>query len=93
MKRRSPVVWLIGLTLLLVSALRVTAVSPTQAPLEQITTPGSPAPDSILVVPTYTGQVVELVNQERWDNGQLPPLKAVDLLDNIALGPHDCRRL
>lgn len=26
--------------------------------------------------------VVELVNQERWDNGELPPLKRCDLLDS-----------
>lgn len=82
MKRHSLVVWLIGLTLLLVRVVRVTAVAPTQAPPEQITTPGNPAPDSVFAAPTYVGQVVELVNQERWDNGQLPPLKAVDLLHN-----------
>lgn len=32
---------------------------------------------------TYEEQVVEIVNQERWDNGQLPPLKGVTVL-------HDC---
>ncbi|MCB9422278.1 MAG: CAP domain-containing protein [Ardenticatenaceae bacterium] len=66
--------------MLLVSVAGVTAVAPTQAPLEQITTPGTPSPDSLFAAPTYVGQVVELVNQERWNNGQLPPLKAVDLL-------------
>jgi uncharacterized protein YkwD len=30
---------------------------------------------------TYEEQVVELVNQERWTNGELPPLKKVDELD------------
>lgn len=29
-------------------------------------------------------RLIELVNQERWDNGQLAPLKRVDLLDNSA---------
>jgi uncharacterized protein YkwD len=31
---------------------------------------------------TVAEQVVELVNQERWTNGQLPPLKHNDLLDS-----------
>lgn len=34
--------------------------------------------------PTYEQQVLEIVNQERWSNGQRPPLKGVDLLDNAA---------
>jgi len=33
---------------------------------------------------TPAEQVVELVNQERWTNGQLPPLKHNDLLDTSA---------
>lgn len=32
--------------------------------------------------PSFEDQVMELVNQERWDNGQLPPLKRVSLLDS-----------
>jgi hypothetical protein len=32
----------------------------------------------------YVQQVVELVNQERWDNGQLPPLKSNPLLGHAA---------
>jgi uncharacterized protein YkwD len=32
----------------------------------------------------YEQQVVELVNQERWNNGQLPPLKRNSLLDLAA---------
>lgn len=32
--------------------------------------------------PTFEDQVMEIVNQERWDNGQLAPLKRVDLLDS-----------
>jgi uncharacterized protein YkwD len=32
--------------------------------------------------PTFEDRLIELVNQERWANGQLPPLKRVDLLDN-----------
>jgi uncharacterized protein YkwD len=31
---------------------------------------------------TWEQEVVELVNQQRWNNGQLPPLKRVDLLDS-----------
>lgn len=32
--------------------------------------------------PTYEEQIVEIVNQERWNNGQLPPLKSSPLLDS-----------
>ena len=32
--------------------------------------------------PTVEDQVMEIVNQKRWDNGQLPPLKRQSLLDN-----------
>ncbi len=31
--------------------------------------------------PSFEDRLIELVNQERWTNGQLPPLKRVDLLD------------
>ncbi|HEX7879317.1 MAG TPA: CAP domain-containing protein [Candidatus Eisenbacteria bacterium] len=34
--------------------------------------------------PTYEDQVMEIVNQERWTNGQLPPLKRNDLLNASA---------
>lgn len=34
--------------------------------------------------PSYEQQVVELVNQERWNNGQLPPLKQVSELHSSA---------
>ena len=34
--------------------------------------------------PSFEDQVMELVNQERWNNGQLPPLKRNTLLDNAA---------
>ncbi|PIE81195.1 MAG: hypothetical protein CSA11_05330 [Chloroflexi bacterium] len=46
---------------------------------------GSPAePTSITADPTYEEQVLEIVNQERWNHGQLPPLKGNHLLDNAA---------
>ena len=32
--------------------------------------------------PSTQDRLIELVNQERWNNGQLAPLKRVDLLDN-----------
>jgi uncharacterized protein YkwD len=32
--------------------------------------------------PSFEQQVAEIVNQERWSNGQLPPLKQVEELDN-----------
>jgi uncharacterized protein YkwD len=34
--------------------------------------------------PTLEDQIMELTNQERWDNGQLPPLKRCSLLDDSA---------
>lgn len=34
--------------------------------------------------PTYEDQVMEIVNQERWTNGQLPPLKRNSIIDNSA---------
>lgn len=34
--------------------------------------------------PTFEEQVMEIVNQERWNNGQLPPLKQDVLLDTAA---------
>jgi uncharacterized protein YkwD len=33
--------------------------------------------------PGFEDQVVEIVNQERWSNGQLPPLKKESLLDDL----------
>ena len=40
--------------------------------------PGEPEVE----VPSFEARVMELVNQERWANGQLPPLKQNDLLDS-----------
>jgi uncharacterized protein YkwD len=36
------------------------------------------------ISPSFEDQAMELVNQARWDNGRLPPLKRNDLLDNAA---------
>lgn len=48
---------------------------------------GTPeAPKQTAVDPTYEEQVLEIVNQERWNNGQLAPLKGNTLLDNAAEG-------
>lgn len=49
----------------------VTAVAPTNTPDQTANA-------------SYVEQVVELVNQERWNSGQLPPLKAVSLLHDSA---------
>jgi len=49
-------------------------------------TPDAPiegAPKATLVM-TYEERLAELVNEERWDNGELAPLKQVDLLDSVA---------
>lgn len=40
--------------------------------------------DHLEAVPTYEDTLVELVNQERWNNGQLPPLKRIMELDSAA---------
>lgn len=50
-------------------------------PLELESPPPTKAGD-----PTFEEQVVEIVNQERWDNGQLPPLKQNSLLDAASEG-------
>jgi uncharacterized protein YkwD len=42
--------------------------------------------NKLLATPTFEEQVMEILNQERWSNGQLPPLKHVDLLDSSAEG-------
>ncbi len=47
----------------------------------------SPASQSAAAGPSYIERVVEIVNAERWANGQLPPLKQVDVLDSAA-GTH-----
>jgi len=36
--------------------------------------------------PSFEQQVVEIVNQERWNNGQLPPLRQNHLLDSSSEG-------
>jgi len=48
-------------------------------PLDEPSTRGLDAAD-----PTFEEGVMELVNQERWNNGQLPPLKQNGLLDAAA---------
>jgi len=41
-------------------------------------------PDSAEASPTFEDQVMELLNQERWKNGQLPPLKRNAQLNNAS---------
>ncbi len=45
---------------------------------------GAIAPLAVAANEDYAQQVVELVNQERWNNGGLSPLKRNDLLDQAA---------
>lgn len=58
---------------------------PLAPPLEEIVPPGSEAGPGLTLksapTATFEERVVELVNQERWDAGQLPPLKQVAALD------------
>ncbi len=51
-----------------------------------VTIPSPEEPQQTAVDATYEEQVLEIVNQERWNNGQLPPLKGNTLLDNAAEG-------
>ena len=53
-----------------------TASTPTSA--KTSTTP------NVLPTPTFADEVVALVNDERWDNGQLPPLKAQSTLGGVS---------
>lgn len=50
-----------------------------------VTPDGEPAPAQADDEPSYQQQVLELVNQARWDNGQLPPLKDSSLLESAAM--------
>ena len=57
----------------------------TRSDLEPIVAEGEPRGDEWRAWrgggPSFEQEVVMIVNQERWANGQLPPLKSVDLLD------------
>lgn len=48
------------------------------------TIPSSKAQTALQGGPTFEERVLEIVNQERWQNGQLPPLKGVDTLNSAA---------
>jgi hypothetical protein len=55
------------------------------APVQARSTPAPKAePAAPAAGPSYEEQVMELVNQERWQNGNLPPLKHDVLLDASA---------
>ncbi len=51
-----------------------------------VTIPSPEEPQQTAAGATFEEQVLEIVNQERWDNGQLPPLKGNQLLNNSAEG-------
>ena len=64
-----------------VPAVRGIAHDPLPPPLAN--TPAGPPERGVRAMdgtPSFEEQVVDLVNQERWANGSLPPLKQVDLL-------------
>lgn len=82
MKTGKHFICLLTLLAMMVSGVGATAVAPTSAPTDIIVIGGSPQPDARLNGPSYVEEVVILVNQARWDNGQLPPLKGVGLLHN-----------
>ncbi|MCA9874589.1 MAG: CAP domain-containing protein, partial [Anaerolineales bacterium] len=76
-----------ALFLLLVAALIAPTVFADGAPADGPVVPGTP--DNLegitaVTAATFEEQVLELVNQERWNNGQLPPLKGNTLLDAAA---------
>ncbi|MCA9960345.1 MAG: hypothetical protein KC443_14990 [Anaerolineales bacterium] len=60
------------------AATAVSPVSPAEdAPFPDVVQPGdAAAAEAPLAGPSFIERVVELVNVERWNNGQLPPLKA-----------------
>lgn len=86
--------------LILTFALLTTATSPAAAggapdggelgllppPLADPAPPPVDASPSLGSGPSFEEQVLELTNQERWDNGQLPPLKGHVLLAAAAEG-------
>ncbi|MBE2222612.1 MAG: hypothetical protein IAF02_13780 [Anaerolineae bacterium] len=49
-----------------------------------VTIPSPAEPQQTAVGPTYEEQVLEIVNQERWKDGQRPPLKGNQQLNNAA---------
>jgi uncharacterized protein YkwD len=67
---------LIAALILLTSQIVFAQDGPTQIP--------SPEEPQRTTAASYEEQVLEIVNQERWTNGQLPPLKGNSLLDNAA---------
>jgi len=76
-----------ALFLLLVAALIAPTVFADSSPVDGPVVPG--VPDDLeggtaVTAATFEEQVLELVNQERWANGQLPPLKGNVLLDDAA---------
>jgi len=76
-----------ALFLLLVAALIVPAVFADSSPADGPVVPGAPGEgggETAVTAATFEEQVLELVNQERWANGQLPPLKGNTLLDAAA---------
>jgi len=77
--------------LLVVVPLSAQVTTEEDAVAEALVVEGVPLTDDRLETrgggPTFEQEVVIIVNQERWANGQLPPLKHVDLLDASA-GSH-----
>ncbi|MBK8984534.1 MAG: hypothetical protein IPM39_00395 [Chloroflexi bacterium] len=77
------------LFLILIIVLTVPAVfaADPPAPPDGPVVPGMPdnlEGGTAVLAATFEEQVLEIVNQERWNNGQLPPLKGNTLLDNAA---------
>jgi uncharacterized protein YkwD len=77
------------LFLLLNSAIRTASaqiLGPLPPPLSVVPEQPRRAFSSSSSGPNFQDQVMARVNQERWNNGQLPPLKRNDLLDAAAIG-------
>lgn len=75
------------LLLALIAALIVPTVFADSYSPDGPAVPGTPDDDAgvtAVTAATFEEQVLELVNQERWANGQLPPLKGNVLLDAAA---------
>ena len=78
--------WLL-LCLILAGIVPIVFADDPLAPPDGPVTPGAPhnlEEGTAVLAATFEEQVLEMVNQERWNNGQLPPLKGNVLLDTAA---------
>ncbi len=79
--------WLLLFLLILGSAAPTVLATDAGSPDGPVVVPGTAdemGAETAVLSATFPEQVLELVNQARWDNGQLPPLKGSPSLHNAA---------